>query len=364
LQEIVLKDLLIDDAGVVVHNYNVFGEIAELYRIPGWQVIPLSYPDLTVPQGNDAAYVWDDCGKVKGWFSNRELTYIMESPQGDGYGMSPVEALVYVTTATLLGDNVFIRNLKEGFIPPGILNLKDASDSERDRFESVLNAKLNRTQGNRFIVVSGVPSEDGEFQYTPIPQGVDFQKAQILEYLKMAPAVKAFVFGFQAADIGILMDGANGKASDSEVRAALVHRRGISSRLDLLEAYYNAEIIKQEFPFKNVRFKYVREIPVSDPLRIEQAYSVAINNGSMTRNEARKLRGQRPVPGGDVPTITTGNSQFQVDALEPASQDDDQCGEEGTDKTEGGVDPVFQARPKKRNDATERATMQGTRTTD
>ena len=369
LQELVLHDLLTDDAGVICHNYDALGNIAELYTIPGWQVTPIVYPDRTVPQPPNAAYVWENNGQVLGYFNNSELTYIMENPQGDGFGMAPMEALMYVTLATIMGDNKFIRNLQEGDLAPLIVNLRQANKVQADTFEYSLNEKLAQTGGNKMLVVSGVPSDDGKMEVIPIPRGIDFQKTQVLEFLKLAPGIKAFAFGFQASDVQLLMDGS--AAGSDEVRASLMHRRGITGRLDLLSQYYNSEIVRQEFPGLKGKFVYdTTSGAFDDPLKLEQSYSVAIANGSMTRNEARAKRKQRPFTGGDVPTITTGNQLVQVDFLEPADNQDTQdiLDPAATSPVVGGsgpaVTPVAKATSSpNRNNANKRQVAEGTRIT-
>lgn len=374
LQEIVLKDLLINDSGVICHNYDVYGNLAELYTVPGWQIVPIAYPDLTVPQPPLAAYYWDDGGNVKGFFTNRQLTYIMENPQGDGYGMSPVEALVYVIIGTMLGDSNIINNLKDGNLAPMIINLKGVTPGQRLHFESELYTQLDKTHGVRPLVLSGAPTDDGEIQIAQIARGVDFQKTCAMEYMKFAPGIKAFVFGFEQEDLGLISDSNAGKASDAEVAAALRDRRAITGRLTLLEEYYNAEIVRQEFPFTDVKFCFERRRHIANVLQQEQAWAVAVASGSMSRNEVRRQRAkygladQRPIPGGDVPTITTGNALVQVDFLEPADGDDDQDasmdgGEGGVVRAGGVVQPVATGEVKKRNNANERTQKQGAKIT-
>lgn len=354
LLELVLKDLLIDDAGVIVHNYDSFGRLAELYTLPGWEVTPIAYPDRTVPQPPHLAYIWESQSIVRGQFHNAELTYIMQNPQGNGYGMSPVEALLYVITATLLGDNMFIKNMREGSIPPGIMNLKDASPDERRQFEATLYQQMAKNDGNRFIVLGGVPSENGEMQFIPIPKGQDFQKLQVAEYLRMAPAIKCHVFGLEATDLGLVLESTSAP-STADLRGVIAQRRAITQPLTIIEEYYNAEIVKQDYPFKNVKFKFdpAKGMEV-DPLSQEQAWSTGIANGSFTRNEARKARGQRPIPGGDVPTVVTGNAIVQTDTLQPGTEDPN-----GALNPDGTIKPVVQTDPKKRNNATEQQIMHG-----
>ena len=367
LLELVVADLLIDDAGVVVKGRDAFGQLAELYTVPGYQIVPLAFGDRTVPQPPDAAYLWEVDGRVKRTFTNSDITYIMENPQGDGYGMSPVEALVQVITASLLGDNTFIKNLREGSIPPFIINLKEAGEAQRKNFEAQLWAQMQKAGGNRGLVLSGVPSEDGEFQFVSIPKGADFQKMQVAEYMRLAPGVKAFAFGYEYADLGLLADMAEGRVPVAE-GGQLTERRAVLGRLNLLQEYFTSEVVKQEWPFADVKFAFEpQKARVTDPLKLEQSYSTAIANGSMSRNEARKMRGMRPMPGGDVYTITTGNALVQVDALEPADADqpDDVLDPQDDAQAQPGVvKPLVTAEPKKRNNATRRQIASGSRTED
>lgn len=322
LMELVVGDLLLDDAGILIKNYTVGGALAELWTVPGYQVRPILYPDYTVPRPPSPAYLWDDGGKVRGTFSNAELTYLMANPTHSGYGMSPVEALVWVITASILGDAKMIESLNEGMLPPGILNLKDASEVQRDRFADTLYSQMQRTGGNRITVVSGVPSENGEFQWLELPRGIDFQKLQMAEYSRLSPGIKALAFGFQADDLGLVMDAAKGKVGDADVLQVLSQRRGILGPMTLIEEYVNAEIVRAEFPGCRVRFQFEKASgAMPDVLKEAQARSVYVAAGILDRNEVRDDMKRRPIPGGNTATMATGNALIPVETLDGLDMD-------------------------------------------
>lgn len=375
LQELVMNDILLDDAGVIVKNFDSNGDIAELWRPPGWQIIPILYPDFTVPQPPDPAYIWYDGSKVRAWFTNDELTYIMQNPQGNGYGMSPCESLIMVISATLLGDTAFIRNLREGFQAPFLINLKEANEVQRSQFESLLDAQMSKSAGNKGIVLSNVPSEDGTFQYQELNRGHDFARMQAAEYLKMAPGIKAFAFGYQSADIGLINDAAKGAPISSDALTQLSNRRAVVGILSLLSEYYNAEIVRQVRGASMVKFEFQADRALTvDPYIRAKADSVDIASGIYSRNEVRRKRGDRPVSGGNIYTVATGNAIIQLDALEFAGQDEPEADEDidgqgdGTAPGAGGANPGAVITPtvsaggaaKKRNNANKRQQTNGT----
>lgn len=364
LLELVVTNLQIDDAGVIIKNHDRMGRLAELWCPPGHQIMPIQYPDFTVPQPPDPAYIWKDETRVRGWYTNEQLMYIMANPQGNGYGLSPIEVLMYVITASIMGDNTMIRNLKEGAIPPGILNLKEASKTQRDVFQIELDKQINRSGGNRILVVSGVPTEDGEFQWQALPRGVDFQKLQVMQYLQLAPGIKALAFGFRAEDTGLILSDAKAENSmPSDILQELSHRRGIAGPLSLLEEYINAEIVHSEYEgTQDVAFKFDRQGGAAvNVLEQAQADSSLVAAGIESRNDVRRRRKERPIPGGNVYTIMMGNAAVQVDALEV--QDGNTPADSLTgDASEAGVVPPTaktDQEPRKRNNASDRAIKQG-----
>lgn len=310
-----VDDLLLFDAGILVKGYNWLGQIVELYTLPGNQVCPIMYPDLTVPQPPYAAYAWETENNKYALFTNTELTYMMENPQRNLYGYSPVEALMYVSTATILGDKAYISELTEGPVPPGIINLGNVSQNQRARFEAALQQNIKASGGQKLMVVGDCPTEDGKYQIDWVPKIRDMQSMALMGYLSLTPAIKAVAFGLSPADIPIVI---NPQAPVTDVAQQISQSRGVLSRVDTLENYINAEICKQEFPFKDVMLRFDRSTGKDmDSVDCATADSIRIANGSLTRNESRKKLSQRPIVGGNIPTIITGNQVIQVDVLSP-----------------------------------------------
>ena len=376
LQDLVVSDLLIYDAGVIVKNDNLLGELAELYYIPGYQVYPIALPDRTIPLAPYPAFVWDTMTNQYKLYTKEQLIYMVCNPQGNWFGMSPVEALMYVITASIMGDQSYITELREGKVPPFFMNLGGVTDAQRIRFEEKMNQQINKSGGMRGIVLGETPTEDGKYQIDWVPNLRDLRSMQLNEYMQLTPSIKALAFGLAASDVQIV----NNPKGNDEVKVAesavLANRTGTAQILTKLSSAYNNDIILERFPFDDVQHKF-NPNSLNDPNSLEaaRADSIDIANGSMARNERRRRKGLRPIPGGNIPTVTTGNQLFQVDSLSPNMGDYDQditdtvdpnggyqqpAAVKGPDPTAGDPkNPENKPLPPKRNNATKRKVMSG-----
>lgn len=324
LLELVVEDMLTFDCGVTILNDNYYGQLAELYSLPGDTIFPIINEDGTVPQPPDVAYIYGSPNDIRGTFANDKLVRIVENMQRDGHGLGPVEVLCYTIIASLLGDQTYMSNLLEGAVPPLVMNIGDVDENERQAFEDNLYSQIERSNGNRILVMSSPNTEDGQVQVFSVPKGLNFRDQQIMEYRTgLEPAVKCCAFGLTPQDVGLVLG--NAVTDDPEgTAAALSDRRGVVSRASLVEQYFNAEIVKEHFPFNDVRFILKNgNDQATNTLDEARADSVRIANGTLTRNESRDKIKLRPLPGGDVATIVVGNQVVQVDVLEPSEDQED-----------------------------------------
>lgn len=318
LLELVVDDMLTFDSGIIIKNDNYYGDLAEMYSLPGEMIFPIIHDDGTVPQPPLPAYVYGSPTDIKGVFANDQLVRIVENMQRDGFGMSPIEVLCYTIVASMLGDQSYMNNLLEGAIPPLVINIGDVDEIERQAFEDKMYQQIDKTDGNRILIMTSPATEDGKVQVFPVPKGLDFRASQIYEYrTTLEPAVKCVAFGLTMQDVGLII---NQELNDDPegTAAALSDRRGVVSRYTLIEQYINAEIVKDDFPFDDVKFAFKSgNANNTNTLDEARADSVRIMNGTLTRNESREKIKLRPLPGGDVATIVVGNQVVQVDVLEP-----------------------------------------------
>ena len=300
LQELIVHDLLVYDAGCIVKNYSASGKLAELYHIPGQNVRLYRNEDRTIPEPPEPAYVWEDGGIARAEFTFGELVYIMQNPQANGYGMSPIEVAAYIITASIYADEYNIDYFKNSNVPPGVLNLgKDVTEEQRLMFQQLWEQEVRGRGGlHKMMFMSG--SEGTEF----IPMKVHTNRdMQMMEYMKWTLAVKTACYGLSPQDIGFTD---TFKYETSKNQKEISQARGVRNILHLLQSYYNDEIVKTEFQFDDVKFEW-QDIDLTDEEKDSRVDAVDITNGVLTRNERRKKLGLKPIDGGDVATIS-GNA--------------------------------------------------------
>jgi len=348
LNELVLEDLLIHDAGVVVKNWSQDGErLAELYHIPGDEILRYINEDRTIPEPPEAAYIWECDGIIRAEFDRDELVYIMQNPQKNGYGLSPLEVAAYVITASLHADEYNIDFFKHSNVPPGIINLgKDVTDDQRTLFQALWDNECQGKRGglHRLLMTSG--TED--LQFVPI-RNMSNRDMQMMEYLKWTVMIKTTAYGLSPQDIGLTVDL---HRTTAETQQIITQSRGIRSVLHLLEEYYNQEIVKKEYPFDDVKFQW-QNIESTDEVKEANIDAIDIQQGVMSRNERRAKKGLRAIEGGDTVTVTGGAGMVAVSDLEEKEEDQEELEEQATGEDvppqetpgepglEGGVsDPV------------------------
>lgn len=309
LLELLLEDILIFDAGALVKNYNYHGELAELYTIPGQEVKLYRNEDGTAPEAPEAAYAWEDKGVLRAEFTNEELVYITQNPQHTGYGLSPLEVAAYVITASLYADEYNIEYFKHSNVPPGVLNLgENVTEDQRQLFQKLWeNEVLGRGGAHKIVFASG----SDKMQFIPMRVQTN-QDMQMMEYLKWTTSVKCACYGLCPQDIGFTLD--FGKAN-LESQVELSKSRGINNLLNLLQSYFNEELVKTEFKFTDVKFAWNTE-DAKDSIQIAQIDKIDIDTGVISINERRERMGLKPIEGGDEYTIKGAVGMLPVSDLD------------------------------------------------
>ena len=294
LQELLIDDLLVFDAGIIVLNNDKVGRLAEMYTIPGEEVYMYRNEDRTIPEPPEYAYLWEQAGTKVAEFTREELVYLMANPGQNFYGRSPTETAAFIITTSLHADAYNNDYLKFSDVPPGILNLgKDVSDEQRRAFKAAWEAE-KAGKGGIFRVMFASGSDNMEF----IPlRPYSNKDMQMLEYLKWTLSIKCACFQISPQDIGFTMDL---HRTTSEVQYQISKDRGIRTMLERLEKSFNNEIIKRKFPtFSDAAFKYIEMDTVDEATR-GQAAQAQFEAGMITLNAAREAIDEKPVPGGDV----------------------------------------------------------------
>jgi len=257
------------------------------------------------------------------------LIYVMQNPQSNGYGMSPLEVASHVIVAGIYADEYNIDYFKNSNVPPGVMDLgKDVTEDQRMLFQSMWENEVKGRGGlHRMMFISG--SEDPKF--IPI-QTQSNRDMQMMEYLKWTVSIKTACYGLSPQDIGFVMDF---HRTTGETQSNISQARGVKTVLHLLEQYYNAEIVKKEFPFDDVKFAW-SDTDLTDTEKESRVDTADIGAGVLTRNERRKKLGLKPIDGGDVATITTGQV-VPVVQLEPSEEGQEDIDEQAEgDQEQGG----------------------------
>ena len=350
LQELVINDLLIYDAGVIIKNYSANGKLAEMYTVPGHQIKLYRNEDRTTPQPPEPAYVWEDQGILRAEFTNAELTYIMMNPTHDGYGTSPLEIAAFIITASLYAEQYNIDYFKNSNVPPGILSLgKDITEDQRRLFQSLWDQEVQGRAGglHRMLFMAG----SDQAKFIPL-QNLSNREQQMMEYLNWSVSIKCACYGLTPQDIGFTQDLKGlGSGGVAETQKKLTESRGTGTVLQLLEQYYNAEIVKSEFEFTDVKFEWLHDEDKDNPQA--GATDIAdINAGVITRNERRNKLGLKPMPGGDIATVLNGSQMVPIEMLK--EQDSTTVQEEtGQEEKDGEAAPGEEGQDQEQQDGSQ-----------
>jgi HK97 family phage portal protein len=323
--EVLLDDILTFDAGVIVKNRNYMGELAELYLIPGQDVKLYRNPDRTIPNPPEPAYVWEDQGTLRAEFTKDEIVYIMDNPQQNGYGMSPLEVAAYIITASLYADEYNIDFFKHSNVPPAIFNMgKNITPEQRVSFQTQWDNEIAGRGLHRMMFLAG--SENPE--YIPIRSQTS-RDMQMMEYLKWTLQIKCACYQISPQDIGFVQDF---HKTTSETQREISKTRGIRDIYALLADTFNTEIIKKEFPFKDIKFQW-QGIDLQDE-QVQSGIDILdINNGVISRNDRRKRLGLPAVEGGDVILVNVGSQFIPIEDLVPQDEAADQGAAGGVSTT-------------------------------
>ena len=310
--EVLLDDILTFDSGVIVKNRNILGELAELYLVPGQDIKLYRNPDRTVPNPPEPAYVWEDQGTLRAEYTKDEIIYIMDNPQQNGYGMSPLEVAAYIITASIYADEYNIDFFKHSNVPPAIFNLgKNITQEQRKFFETQWDNEVAGKGLHRMMFLAGADMP----QYIPM-RNMSSRDMQMMEYLKWTLSIKCACYQITPQDIGFVQDY---HRTTSVTQKELTKDKGVKNLLALLKTYFNTEIVKKEFPFQDVKFDWMN-VDLQDEKAQSEIDIADINAGVISRNDRRKKLGMPAVEGGDTIIVNLGTQYVPIEELVPPEE--------------------------------------------
>ena len=290
----VVDDILLYDAGVIVKNNNSAGnKLAEIYDIPGEELVVCRNADRSIPKPPDTAFVWNNKQEDIAEFTRDEIVYFVNNMQPHFYGFAPIEVMAYVITTSLYADQYNIEFFKNSNIPPMIINLgKDVRPENRVAFQRFWNQEIGRRGAiHRVMFVSGTEKMDS----IPLTMGTN-KDMQMYEYLKWSTSIKCACFQLSPQDVGFTQDL---HRTTAEVQYKITKDRGLRSILTLFEDGLNDGIVKPMDKAGMVKFKWLGLDTVDNSLQTD-IDNADINNGIISRNQRRRRLGLRPIRGGDV----------------------------------------------------------------
>jgi hypothetical protein len=356
---LILDDLTLFDAAAIVKNPTEDGSrLGEVYNLPGEQIRLYRCTDLRTPQPPEVAYDWADQAKVKAYYNNDELVYMMANPQINGYGKSPVAMIVEKMAGSIYANSNMMEDFSNNNLPFFVFDLgPNVSQHDRDAIEEAWNNKVMRGHFRGIFV----GMKEGVKGFMPMPTQPDKTDTTLARLQYWANA-KCAIYGLSLNDIGFTQDL---HRTTAETQAELTQSRGINSFANIVQGYFNGEIIKGRmwvrddpedpdsfdgksvpcFGFNDVKFEFEQSSPTQ---RLEEASQMTafVEMGAMSRNELRKELRQPPIPGGDVYVIP-GGDWMRVDALdslptevappmeEPPPGEELPPGEEGEEQGQG-----------------------------
>jgi len=130
------------------------------------------------------------------------------------------------------------------------------------------------------------------------------------------------VYGVPPAMLGIIESGNIGGGTGESQNKSFIYNKVIPLENRILEKM-NYRAVKTGLRVEDWKVK-TRHADFRDDNEIAEVANKEINNGTLTRDEARQERGRISIPGGDIATITTGNIITPVARLQTLEDEQNQ----------------------------------------
>ena len=320
-------DLMVFDAGVIE---NVFGGVLQ----PDGSVEPNSdLQELVALRGSTVFPVVDGYGHLLGYRQNATRTLgVFVVDDADPDTMTPTfrpEQLTYLrlfpNTASPLGTPLIetlvneiitiLRSAEHSMlafdadeIPPGILVLTGIAGKAAQAAKADLQQLRGKDHKVR-VITNPDPKATGASWVELRHTAKDTDMVNVVDRVRRTIWR---VFGVMPVEMGASEDIPR---AVGQVQLEVSGSHLINPILELVEAKINARIMPLVVADPAlVRFRFDRESKLSaeDQKAMAATLVSLVREGLLTRNEARKLRGDQPVIGGDVVTLTTGQGVFPL----------------------------------------------------
>jgi hypothetical protein len=249
---------------------------------------------------------------VQPTFEPRQVVYMRLFPNTSGpLGVPLIETIVNEIITVMRSSEHAMLTYDADEIPPGILVLTGIAGRAAETAKADLQ-KLRGKDHKVRVITNPDPKATGahwvELRHTP--KDVDF-----VNVINQVRRTIWRVFGVMPVEMGASEDIPR---AVGQVQLEVSGSHLINPILELIEAKVNARILPLVVGDQpSVKFRFDRESKLSaDDQQTMAAMLVSlIREGVLSRNEARKIRGDQPVEGGDVMTVTTGQGTFPLAAI-------------------------------------------------
>lgn len=241
-------------------------------------------------------------------------------------GMPLIETIVNEASAMAMSSDRIVRSYDADEIPPGLLLVAglgaDAAATLKEDF------RANRGHDERIRMIVSPQAKDLSTSWIEL--------SRTLKDLDMVPLTRQVqrtiwrVFGVQPIEMG---DDTSSNRATATVQFEVGDSHLLTPIYEHLEGEVNESVRPAFDPKGLVRFRFVRSAKptAADSKTQEEAWEIAVRNGTMTINEVRLARGQDEIEGGDVPGIFTPGGFIPISSL-GTPQDPKDDGDPGDDE--------------------------------
>lgn len=335
-------DLMVFDAGVIE---NVFAgevdgdgevqateDLEELVALKGSTIFPvvdthghvLGYrqnttgmlgPIVVVEDFDSSSQFGSESGDLNPFFGKEQIVYMRLFPNTSSpLGVPLIETLINEIITMMRQSENTMLTFDADEIPPGILVLTGLAGKAAEAAKQDLQ-KLRGKDHKIRVVTNPDPKATGAHwvELRRTPKDVDF-----VNVIDRVRRTIWRVFGVLPIEMGASEDMPR---SVGQVQLEVSGSHLINPILEMIEAKVNGRILPlvadDPDAARRLRFRFDRESKLSPSDQKEMASTLValVREGMLTRNEARKIRGDHPVNGGDVVTITTGQGTFPLETI-------------------------------------------------
>ena len=293
-----LEDLLVLDAPALELRRNRAGEIIALDVVDGATIKVLFDDTGRRPRPPAPAFEQVIHGRPWKLLTSDELLYLPRNPRPHkGYGFSPVEQIVMTVNIALRRQAMQLQHFTEGNVPPGLLNAPEGWNVEQIRqFQEWFDGVLAGNTGARSrLVWAPGGTKYQAFAEAPYKDEFDEWLARIICYAFSLPAT---AFTKQV----------NRATADTAQEAALAE--GLAPLMGWVKRLAD-HVIQDRMGHADLEFAW-SDLRTIEPKEQAEILAIYVKEGIKTRNEARGLLGDDPLPGGDALMVDTAHGPLAL----------------------------------------------------